>query len=134
LKSTDFPQKSWVRISVVTNGTGKIIYSTGDVNAVTTCVAMERTYTCTPVVTRAQDAQFNEVYFLTGERVDSLQYHNKNGVHIMTEKWFWSSRSGARIVEKAGVSSPRMANPGTIFDVTRRKFWNPDAPNSGSCR
>jgi hypothetical protein len=112
--------------SVVTNGTGKIIYSTGDVIVVTTCVSAGKTYTCTPVVTKSQDAQFTEAYYLTGGRVDSLQYINKNGVHIMTEKWFWSSRSGSRIVKKAPVASPRMANPGTAFDVTGRKFSNPD--------
>ncbi|MBW8890247.1 MAG: hypothetical protein JF616_21035 [Fibrobacteres bacterium] len=112
--------------SVVMNGAGKVIYSTGDVIAVTTCVSTGKTYTCTPVVTKSQDAQFTKAYYLTGGRVDSLQYINKNGVHIMTEKWFWSSRSGSRIAGKAGVSSLRMANPGTSFDVTGRKVSNPD--------
>jgi hypothetical protein len=112
--------------SVVTNGTGKIIYSTGDVIMVTTCVSKAKTYTCTPVVTKSQDAQFTEAYYLTGGRVDSLQYINKNGVHIMTEKWFWSNSSGSRIAGKAAVSSPRMANPGSTFDVTGRKFSETD--------
>jgi hypothetical protein len=112
--------------SVVPNGAGKIIYSTGEVNAVTTCVAREKTYTCTPVVTSAPEPQWKEVYYLTGERVDSLQHYNKNGVHIMTEKWFWSSRSGARIAGKARVSSPRMANSGTAFDAAGRTFSEPD--------
>jgi hypothetical protein len=114
--------------SVVANGAGKIIYSTGNVNAVTTCVLKGRTYTCTPVVTSAPEPQWTEVYYLTltGDRVDSLRSYNQNGIHIMTTKWFWSNRSGTRIVENARAFSPRMANPGAAFDITGRKYLEPD--------
>jgi hypothetical protein len=107
--------------SAVPQGKGKIVYSKGQENSVTTCVADEKTYTCTPVATDTSGySLWKEVYYLTGDRVDSLGYFDLDGVHVETDNWFWSSRSNARIVKRAGLSSPRTANPGPAFDANGR--------------
>jgi hypothetical protein len=109
--------------STVPNGKGKIVYSKGQENSVTTCVADGKTYACTPVATDSGEYDlWKQVYYLTGERVDSLRWFNPKGLYSSTNIWFWSSRSNAPIVKKAPAASPRMANPETAFDVTGRKI------------
>jgi hypothetical protein len=117
--------------STVPNGKGKIVYSKGRENSVTTCVADEKTYACTPVATDSAEYDlWKQVWYLTGDRVDSLRWFNPAGLHASTNIWFWSIRSGIRIVKKAPASSPRMAKPGTAFDVAGRKVpaWNRAQP------
>jgi hypothetical protein len=108
--------------SIVPKGTGRIIYSKGETNAVTTCVSDGKTYSCTPVGTRSSEELHKQVWYLTGERVDSLQWFSLEGVHFETNIWFWSGRSGTRIVRKSNVSSPWMAKPGTAFDAAGRRL------------
>jgi hypothetical protein len=113
--------------STVPNGQGKIVYSKGRENSVTTCVADGKTYACTPVATDSGEYDlWKEVYYLTGDRVDSVRWFNPQGLFSATNIWFWSNRSGTRIVRKAPISSPRMANPGTAFDVAGRKIPESD--------
>ena len=108
--------------SIVPNGKGQIVYSKGQENSVTTCVADGKTYACTPVAADSGEYDlWKEVYYLTGDRVDSVRWFNPEGLHSTTNIWFWSSRSGTRIARKAPVSPPRMAKPGTAFDVAGRK-------------
>jgi hypothetical protein len=107
--------------SIVPNGTGQIIYSKGETNAVTTCVSDRKTYACTPVGTSSSEELRKQVWYLTGDRVDSLRWFSPEGVHFETNIWFWSVRSNTRIARKSNVSSPRMAKPGTAFDVAGRK-------------
>jgi hypothetical protein len=107
--------------SMVPKGTGQIIYSKGETNAVTTCVSAGKTYTCTPAGTSSSEVLQKQVWYLTGDRVDSLRWFSLEGVHVETNIWFWSSRSDARIARRAGVSSPWMAKPGTAFDAAGRK-------------
>jgi hypothetical protein len=108
--------------SVVPKGTGKIIYSKGETNAVTTCVSDGKTYACTPVGTSSSEELRKQVWYLTGDRVDSLRWYNLHGIHFETNIWFWSGRSGTRIAGKSDVSPPRMAKPGTAYDVAGRRF------------
>jgi hypothetical protein len=113
--------------STVPNGKGKIVYSKGRENSVTTCVAEGKTYTCTPVATDSGEYDmWKGVYYLTVDRVDSVRWYNLDGSYSTRNIWFWSNRSGTRIVKKAPAASPRMANPGTAFDVAGRKV-----PESG---
>jgi hypothetical protein len=108
--------------STVPNGKGKVVYSKGRENSMTTCVADEKTYTCTPVATDSGEYDlWKGVYYLTGDRVDSVRWYNPDGSYSTSNIWFWSSRSDTRVVKKAPVSSPRMANPGTAFDVAGRR-------------
>jgi hypothetical protein len=113
--------------STVPNGKGKICYSKGETNAVTTCVADGKTYACTPVATDSAEYNlYKEVYHMTSDRVDSVRWYNSKGLYTGTDIWIWSSRSGTRIVKNAPVASPRMANPGTAFDVAGRKVPESD--------
>jgi hypothetical protein len=115
----------WSRImqdSIVAKGTGKVIYTQGEVNAVTTCVADGKTYACTPVGTSSDGELRKQVWYLTGERVDSLRYYDPKGVYLETDKWFWSPRSINSTAIKARAASPRMAGPGTVFDAAGRKL------------
>jgi hypothetical protein len=108
--------------SMVPKGTGRIIYSRGETNAVTTCVSDGKTYSCTPVVTSSTEELHKQVWYLTGDRVDSLRWFSLEGVHFETNVWFWSGRSNTRIVRKSNVSSPSMAKSGTPFDAAGRRF------------
>jgi hypothetical protein len=108
--------------SIVPKGTARIIYSKGETNAVTTCVSDRKTYACTPVGTSSSKELHKQVWYLTGDRVDSLRWFTLEGVHFETNIWFWSGRSNARNIRKSNVSSPRMAKPGTAFDVAGRRF------------
>jgi hypothetical protein len=112
--------------SIVRNGTGSIIYSTGRMNAVTTCVSDGKTYACTPVGTSPAEDLQKQVWFMTGDRADSVRYYNLAGVLLETDKWFWSAKSSTKIATEARLSSPRMADPGTLFDVAGRKFPESD--------
>jgi hypothetical protein len=107
--------------SMVPKATGQIIYSKGETNAVTTCVSAGKTYTCTPAGTSSSEELQKQVWYLTGDRVDSLRWFSLEGVHVETNIWFWSSRSNTRIAKRAGVSSPWMAKPGTAFNAAGRK-------------
>jgi hypothetical protein len=108
--------------SVVPKGTGRIIYSKGETNAVTTCVSDGKTYACTPVGTGSSDELHKQVWYLTGDRVDSLRWYSPEGVHFETNIWFWSERTNAGIVGKSKVSSPWRAKTGTAFDAAGRRF------------
>jgi hypothetical protein len=107
--------------SIVPKGTAQIIYSKGETNAVTTCVSDGKTYACTPVGTSSSKELHKQVWYLTGDRVDSLRWFTPEGVHFETNIWFWSGRSNTRIIRKSNVSSPRMAKPGTAFDAAGRR-------------
>lgn len=113
--------------SVVPKGAGKIIYSKGEVNAVTTCIAEGNTFACTPVGSTGSPGELRkQVWYLTGERVDSLLHYNPDGVRIQTDKWFWSGKSGTRIAGKTRVPSPERAALRAAFDAAGRKFPEPD--------
>jgi hypothetical protein len=120
----------WTQVqqdSSVPNGTGKIVYSQGRENSVTTCVADGGTYTCTPVATDSGEYDlWKGVYYVAGDRVDSVRWYDSEGVYSTTNIWFWSNRSNSPIVKKALAASPRRAHPGTAFDVAGRKV-----PESG---
>ncbi|MBW8890243.1 MAG: hypothetical protein JF616_21015 [Fibrobacteres bacterium] len=108
--------------SIVPNGMGKIIFSKGETNAVTTCVSDWKTYACTPVGTSSSEELHKQVWYLTGDRVDSLRWFSLEGVHFETNIWFWSARSNTRAIRKSNVSSPRMAKPGTAYDMAGRRL------------
>jgi hypothetical protein len=119
----------WTQVqqdSIVPNDAGKTVYSKGEVNAVTPCVADGNTYACTPVGTGSSGELPKQVWYLTGERVDSLRYYDPGGVLLQTDKWFWSGRAATRAIRKARIGSPRTAGPGTAFDVAGRKLPEPD--------
>jgi hypothetical protein len=126
LRDGNGPWSQILQDSIVTKGTGKVIYTKGDVNTVTTCIADGNTYACTPVGTSSYGELEKQVWYLTGGRVDSLGTYDLQGVHIGTEKWFWSARSGNSAAVKARVSSPWMARSGTVFDVAGRRLPEPD--------
>jgi hypothetical protein len=108
--------------SIVPNGTGRIIHSRGETNAVTTCVSDGKTYSCTPVATGSSEELHKQVWYLTGDRVDSLRWFSPEGVHFETNIWVWSGRSKTRTVRKTKVPSPWMAKAGTAFDAAGRRF------------
>lgn len=108
--------------SIVRKGTAKIIYSKGETNAVTTCSSVGKTYACSPMVTGTSKELHRQVWYLTGDRVDSLRWFTLDGVHFETNIWFWSGRSNTRNIRKGNVPSPRMAKSGNAFDVAGRRF------------
>ena len=108
--------------SIVRKGTAQIIFSKGETNAVTSCVSDGATYACTPVGTSSSKELHKQIWYLTGDRVDSLRWFTLEGVHFETNIWFWSGRSNTRISRKSNVTSPRMAKAGTAYDVDGRRF------------
>lgn len=126
LRDGNGPWSQIMQDSIVTKGTGKVIYTKGEVNTVTTCLANGNTYACTPVAAGSGGESQKQVWYLTGGRVDSLSYYDLKGVHIGTDKWFWSARSGNSTAIKARISSPWSARPGTVFDMAGRKLPGSD--------
>jgi hypothetical protein len=126
LRDGNGPWSQILQDSIVTTGTGKVIYTTGDENTVTTCVADGNTYTCTPVGTSSYGDLRKQVWYLNGGRVDSLRYYDLQGVLIESDAWFWSARPAAPTANKARISSPWMARPEAAFDVAGRKLPEPD--------
>jgi hypothetical protein len=118
--------------SMVPKGMGQIIYSKGETNAVTTCVSDGKTYACTPVGTSSSEELQKQVWYLTGDRVDSLRWFSLEGVHVETNIWFWSSRSNTSIAKRAGIPSPWMAKPGTPLTRPAASPRNRTVPNPDS--
>jgi hypothetical protein len=125
LRDGNGPWSQILQDSIVTTGTGKVIYTKGDENTVTTCVSDGNTYTCTPVGTSSYGELRKQVWYLSGGRVDSLRSYDLQGVLIESDIWSWSPRSASPTAMKTRISSRRMADPGAAFDVAGRRLAEP---------